>query len=235
MRPTKDRVKAAVFSALSARDLLRDAVVLDVYAGSGALGIEALSRGAAAATFVEQDRDAASAIRANLAACGFAGVVVESDAGGFLRTAARRMTGTSGSGATVDLAFVDPPYDLSDRELRPVLAGVAGLVPGGLIVLERPARRRDPAPRDQADQGRASDRARVASRSNRARRDAGNDAGNDAGHEVYAADDADLLPEWRTSWSRKFGDTLVTFWTPAAADDESRDTLTRPPTRRGDA
>lgn len=235
VRPTKDRVKAAVFSALDARDLVRDAVVLDLYAGSGALGIEALSRGAAAATFVERDRDAVAAIRANVAACGFTGVVVESDAAAYLRARIASRQAARSSGDTFDLAFVDPPYDMADEELRPVLAAVAQRAPGGLIVLERPRRWR----RSRAA---ATPRAGVNRGVNR-----GIDRGIDRGigpgvdrvdpraeEASLAVADADLLPEWRTSWNRTFGDTLVTFWTPAAADDESRDTFTRPPARRGD-
>jgi 16S rRNA (guanine966-N2)-methyltransferase len=70
-RPTSDRVREAIFNALWSRGVLDGARVLDLYAGSGALGIEALSRGAAHATFVESDRDARRAIAANLGACGF--------------------------------------------------------------------------------------------------------------------------------------------------------------------
>jgi 16S rRNA (guanine(966)-N(2))-methyltransferase RsmD len=200
-----------VFSALNARDLVRDAVVLDLYAGSGALGIEALSRGAAAATFVERDRDAAAAIRANLATCGFVATVVESDVARFLHTdtAGRAVRSRS---ETVDLAFVDPPYDMSDDELRPVLAAAARRAPGGLIVVERP--RRPHRPRHVTTARPRLDRA------------ADLPPDSDAS--------ADLLPDWRTSWTRTFGDTLVVFWTPAAADDESRDTPTRSPARRGD-
>ena len=66
IRPTKDMVREAMFSALDARNAIVDATVLDLYAGSGALGIEALSRGAARAVFVERDREAARAIAANL-------------------------------------------------------------------------------------------------------------------------------------------------------------------------
>ena len=72
VRPTKDRVKASVFSALDARGLLDDAVVLDVFAGCGALGLEALSRGAAQASFTDTDRLAIAAVRENVAALGMA-------------------------------------------------------------------------------------------------------------------------------------------------------------------
>lgn len=123
-RPTSDRVREALFSILGPVDGLR---VLDLYAGSGALGIEALSRGAAAATFVESDGWAAEAIRANLAAIGREGdEVVERDVPGWLRSAGR-----------YDLVFCDPPYDGAARLAGPLselLPGVAA--PEARIVTE---------------------------------------------------------------------------------------------------
>src|ERR1019366_7091565 len=70
LRPTSDRVREAMFDILEARSLVEDATVLDLFAGSGALGVEALSRGAAAVTFVESDAQAAVAIEANLRSTG---------------------------------------------------------------------------------------------------------------------------------------------------------------------
>jgi 16S rRNA (guanine966-N2)-methyltransferase len=101
-RPTSDRVREAIFSMLASLDVLDGAVVVDLFAGSGALGIEALSRGAERATFVERDRDAAAVIEANLDA-----------------TALRdRATVTRADAATfagaVDVAFVDPPYEFDE-------------------------------------------------------------------------------------------------------------------------
>ena len=121
-RPTADRVREALFSILGPID---DADVLDLFAGSGALGIEALSRGAASATFVERDRRAAAVIEANLAAAGAEGSVVVADA---VRWLERQ------SEAAFDLVLIDPPYDsatalgatLSER-LPPVL-GREGLI-----------------------------------------------------------------------------------------------------------
>jgi len=133
VRPTKDRVKAAMFSALTARDLLIDAVVLDLYAGSGALGVEALSRGAASVTFVDSAAAATQAITDNVTRCGFGdrSEIIRRDARTFLASAR----------TTFDLAFVDPPYDLSDEALRPVVDRLAAdLIPGGLVVLERGVR-----------------------------------------------------------------------------------------------
>jgi 16S rRNA (guanine966-N2)-methyltransferase len=127
-RPTADRVREAVFSMLGQLD---DLDVLDLYAGSGALGIEALSRGAGSATFVDSDAAAARAIRENLARTRAEGAdVARSDALAFLRNAARQ-------GRRWDLAFCDPPYRLAarlgeplSRMLEPVLA------PGARVICE---------------------------------------------------------------------------------------------------
>jgi 16S rRNA (guanine966-N2)-methyltransferase len=106
-RPTADRVREALFSILGD---VGGARALDLFAGSGALGIEALSRGAAAATFVERDARAVAAIRANLAALGATAVVAQRDALAFLR--AER--------GTYDLVLVDPPYDCAARLAAPL-------------------------------------------------------------------------------------------------------------------
>ncbi len=162
VRPTKDRVKAAIFSALDSRGLLHDAAVLDLYAGSGALGIEAISRGAAAATFVESAPPAIDALRHNVELCGFgaAATVVGRNVATFVASAR----------TTYDVAFVDPPYETTDDALAPLIETLAAtVVPGGLIVLERPVRSNPPVPSD-----------------------------------------------WRESWHRTFGDTLVVFLTPTS-------------------
>lgn len=98
-RPTSDFVREAIFNTLASHVDLVDAAVLDLFAGTGALGIEALSRGAAAATFVESGRHALAAIRANLETTGFAAraTVVAGDA-------------TRVPLPAVDVAFADPPY-----------------------------------------------------------------------------------------------------------------------------
>lgn len=102
-RPTSDRVREAIFSSLESLGAVRDASVLDLFCGSGALGIEALSRGAASATFVDDDRAALAAVRANLAATGLEnGEVVRADAVRWL----------DGSG-DFDVALVDPPYSFN--------------------------------------------------------------------------------------------------------------------------
>jgi 16S rRNA (guanine966-N2)-methyltransferase len=129
-RPTSDRVREAVFSMLGE---LHGARVLDVFAGSGALGIEALSRGAASAVFLERDPAAVRALTENLRALAIAEEAAElrrGDAATALRAAAR-------AGELYDLVFVDPPYaqapqwgaELS-RQLAPLLA------PGGRVVVE---------------------------------------------------------------------------------------------------
>jgi 16S rRNA (guanine966-N2)-methyltransferase len=97
-RPTADRVREALFSMLGD---VEGARVLDLYAGSGALGIEALSRGASAATFVERDPRAVAAIERNLAAVGVEAPIVRQDVARFLGRAA----------GVFDLVFCDPPYD----------------------------------------------------------------------------------------------------------------------------
>ena len=103
-RPTTDKVREAVFNALASLDAVVDARVLDLYAGSGALGIEALSRGAAHCTFVERDRGAVAAIDENIATLGLTGRarVVVADG---IASAAR---------VDAELAFADPPYDFDD-------------------------------------------------------------------------------------------------------------------------
>jgi 16S rRNA (guanine966-N2)-methyltransferase len=101
LRPTSERVREAVFSSLHSLGAIEGARALDLFAGTGALGIEALSRGAAAVTFVEADPAAVAVIRANLEATGLeGGTVVQADVGRFL----------DDPGPAADLAFVDPPY-----------------------------------------------------------------------------------------------------------------------------
>jgi 16S rRNA (guanine966-N2)-methyltransferase len=101
-RPTSDRVREATFNALGSLGLVEGAAVVDLFAGSGAMGIEALSRGASRATFVDADRSAVDTIRSNLDRTGLdrAATVIRADA---LRFAADESAG-------FDLALVDPPY-----------------------------------------------------------------------------------------------------------------------------
>jgi len=127
VRPTTDRVREAVFNALGSLDAVTGARVLDLFAGTGALGIEALSRGARSAVFVETDRSAHSAVLANLDATGLAGAAeaVRADAIDFLR---------SGPGL-FDVVLLDPPYRTTDWDT--LLAAVEAIVgPDGVVVVE---------------------------------------------------------------------------------------------------
>lgn len=136
VRPTMDRVKAAIFSSLG--DLVIGARVLDLFAGTGALGIEALSRGAASALFVEEDAAAVSAIERNLARTKFEGRVRKQDVFAFLRSAQ--------TPERFRLIFADPPYEKTKSgeaftHLLLESQALAGLLePSGIFVLEkRPA------------------------------------------------------------------------------------------------
>jgi 16S rRNA (guanine(966)-N(2))-methyltransferase RsmD len=127
-RPTSDRVREALFSVLG--DRVQDARVLDLFAGSGALGIEALSRGAAEVSFVDSAPAAINALRANLAALG-------ADADVRRQDALRWLGGASATGREYDLVFLDPPYRLASRlggELSAMLPPV--LAPGAAVVAE---------------------------------------------------------------------------------------------------
>ena len=106
VRPTSDRVREAVFNALySLDDAVDGAAALDLFAGTGALGLEALSRGAATVTFVENNRQAANALTTNIATLGFA------DRSTVIRADGRRWLS---SAPPFDIAFLDPPYDFAD-------------------------------------------------------------------------------------------------------------------------
>jgi len=127
VRPTSDRVREALFSILG--DRVRDARVLDLFAGSGALGIEALSRGAARATFVDDDPAAIRAVTANLPDPERA-EVVRRPAAGFLNTA-------RDDARQYDLIFLDPPYRHGPQLGRGLSEAVAAaLAPGGLAISE---------------------------------------------------------------------------------------------------
>lgn len=135
-RPTSGRVREALFSAVEAwcgsLDGLR---FLDLYAGSGAVGLEAWSRGAGVVTFVEQDRKTAALIARNVETLGASRAVVTASS---VVSALRKSPS-----APYDIAFLDPPYPLPDDEVTAALAAlVAGdwLVPGALVVVERSGR-----------------------------------------------------------------------------------------------
>jgi 16S rRNA (guanine966-N2)-methyltransferase len=131
-RPTADRVRQALFDMLlhapwAGRDFLAGAHVLDAFAGTGALGLEALSRGAAHVTFFEQERAALAVLRANIAACRAAGQT----------TVHARDVLRPGPGTHKNLIFLDPPYDqgLVQRSVN-VLRSEGWLAPGSLVVAE---------------------------------------------------------------------------------------------------
>ena len=135
-RPTPDRVKESLFSILGPR--LPGARVLDLFAGTGQLAIEALSRGAASAVLVESGREPAEVIRHNLDRTGLSGKarLVRTDCRSALRVLAAE-------GCAFDLVFLDPPYAEAPRwfgQLAPVLLTGGLLAPGGLLVLEQEAR-----------------------------------------------------------------------------------------------
>lgn len=131
-RPTSDRVREAVFNALTARVDFAGLSVLDLYAGSGALGLEALSRGATSVTFVEADARAAAVIAGNISALGVRNASVR-----------RGNVDTVLAGGTtrpVDLVFADPPYDLDDAAVDAMLTALAAagwVAAGSLVLVER--------------------------------------------------------------------------------------------------
>jgi 16S rRNA (guanine966-N2)-methyltransferase len=136
-RPTSDRAREALFSTVeSILVSLAGARVLDLYAGSGAVGLEALSRGADHALLIEADARAARTIRDNAESTSVTGAVVRTD-----RT--ERVVAGAAPAAAYDLVFADPPYDLADDRLRSVLTHLLDggwLRPGTLVVVERSAR-----------------------------------------------------------------------------------------------
>ncbi len=124
IRPTTDNVKEALFNILQFD--IEGRRVLDLFAGTGQLGIECLSRGAASATFVDKDRDALRIVNDNLKSCGLTAAVVQADALSFLQ-----------KGQQFDLIFVDPPYDsgLYEAVLERINL-VDILSDGGIIICE---------------------------------------------------------------------------------------------------
>jgi len=131
-RPTGDRVREAAFNLIGPVD---GAEVLDLYAGSGAMGLEALSRGAERATFVEADQQAAATIQRNLEKLRLTGARIVRDA------AARALAAEGAAGRKYDLVLVDPPYD-DYLELQPMLARYLPplLSDDALVVVETSAR-----------------------------------------------------------------------------------------------
>ena len=136
-RPTTDRVREALFSALES-DLggLAGVRFLDLYAGSGAVGLEAISRGAAGAVLVERDRRTAAVARRNAGELGFDSVDV-------VTASVDRFVESSAKGPPFGVAFLDPPYDVANAAVSGVLARLHAnghLLRHGVVVVERPTR-----------------------------------------------------------------------------------------------
>ncbi|GAB6858167.1 16S rRNA (guanine(966)-N(2))-methyltransferase RsmD [Microbacterium xylanilyticum] len=161
-RPTSDRVRESLFGALESMDAVEGSRVLDLYAGSGALGLEALSRGARSAVLVERGRPAAAVIRRNAAAVRKAlraapvpdapdreAIVVESAVLTYLGRAS----------GPFDLVFTDPPYDLSDAEMTADLVALAPLLSSDAVVVIERARRASAPDLDAAGLALIRDRA----------------------------------------------------------------------------
>lgn len=138
-RPTSDRVRESMFSRLESLGAVAGARVLDLYAGSGALGLEAVSRGATSAVLVESDRRAVTVCRDNARTLGLRDVVVVADrVERFLPAAAAR-------GDAFDLVLLDPPYAVAELLLAATLEEVGRVVaPDAVVVVERSARDGEP-------------------------------------------------------------------------------------------
>ncbi len=142
-RPTSDRIREAIFSALEARDALQGARVVDLYAGSGALGLEAASRGASDVTLVERAPSAARICRDN------ASRVLRNapaDSTPKIDTVAQSVQSFLESSTGLwDVVFLDPPYELSEDELGGALAALTPrLAPDAVILVERAAKSPEP-------------------------------------------------------------------------------------------
>jgi 16S rRNA (guanine966-N2)-methyltransferase len=145
-RPTSDRAREGLFATVQAiRGPLAGASVLDLYAGSGAVGLEALSRGAARALLAEADPRAVRVIRANISALGLPGACVAADR--VEHVLARGPAGLRAAGCQVggrfELAFADPPYAMAGEAVSAMLGTLieaAWLAPGALVVVERSTR-----------------------------------------------------------------------------------------------
>jgi 16S rRNA (guanine966-N2)-methyltransferase len=136
-RPTSDRAREGLFSSIvSMLGSLAGARVLDLYAGSGAVGLEALSRGAGHVLLVEQGARAARVIRENIEAIGLPGAVLAADR-------VERVLARGPEDGRYDVVFADPPYALADTAVSQVLSLLADqgwLAPGALVIVERATR-----------------------------------------------------------------------------------------------
>ena len=143
-RPTSDRIRESIFSRLEARDLIEGARVLDLYAGTGALALEAASRGASLAWMVERDGKAAAVCVANLKAVSkallkdeieFDGKVINKSVSAFLSAPAI---------GELDLVFIDPPYEIGNAEIIENLVALKPILKDATIVVERSSRTESP-------------------------------------------------------------------------------------------
>jgi 16S rRNA (guanine966-N2)-methyltransferase len=136
-RPTSDRVRESIFGKLEALGCIAEARVLDLYAGTGALGLEGISRGASAATMVEKDSRACQVIRQNIAVLENALAAADAEAElKLVPTSVHRFLTSNQS--VFDLVFIDPPYELDDQRLVEELALLRPMLStGAVVVLER--------------------------------------------------------------------------------------------------
>ncbi|MFV0252682.1 MAG: 16S rRNA (guanine(966)-N(2))-methyltransferase RsmD [Beutenbergiaceae bacterium] len=137
-RPTSDRVREALFTRLAHRGVLDHARVLDLFAGSGALGLEALSRGASSAVLVDSARTAVAVCRSNAQVLGFADRVTV-----LARKVDQLLAGPAPT-RTSTLVFCDPPYQLSVERTLQLLLRAGWLAPEAVVVLERSGRSPQP-------------------------------------------------------------------------------------------
>ena len=138
-RPTADQVRIALMDALT--PYLGGARLLDLFAGAGGVGLEALSRGAAHATFVERDARAVAALRQNIAA-----LEVEAQTRVLRRDAARALARLAETGERFEIVFLDPPYESALVAATLQRHGTSALVePGGRVVVQHPTKRPPPA------------------------------------------------------------------------------------------
>ena len=128
-RPTSERIKGAIFSSIQFD--VENRRVLDLFAGSGQMGLEALSRGAERATFIDSSREAMEIVKKNATSCGFF------DQSHFLVSDFRNYIRKASGRETFDLVFVDPPYDMKCcTEAAALLAKSKLIIPGAIVVLE---------------------------------------------------------------------------------------------------
>lgn len=152
-RPTADRIRESIFNRLENWEALEGARVLDLYAGTGALGLEALSRGASSVILVDSNKQAAAVCRTNLELVGksllkqgaqFDANVVAQDAKAFAHHQSERSAGFEDS--EFDLVFIDPPYDVTNHEIEAILAYLRPALHEEFTVLvERSSRTEEPA------------------------------------------------------------------------------------------